>query len=105
MPVGCNIGGSAVTRRDASWQDGWSWWLPSWTEFLRAQACGAIACEFLTVETVGLTRLFVSLFSELARAWGGSTLNDHTRDTINGQTAQPPASVLLAITAAQVRPA
>jgi len=30
---------------------------PSWTEFLRAQAAGTIACDFLTVETVGLTSL------------------------------------------------
>jgi hypothetical protein len=40
---------------------------------------------------------------ELARAWGGGMLNERTRDTINGQTAQPPASVLLAIAAAQVQ--
>jgi putative transposase len=26
---------------------------PTWTEFLRAQAAGALACDFLTVETVG----------------------------------------------------
>jgi transposase InsO family protein len=29
---------------------------PGWTEFLRTQAAGALACDFLTVETVGLTR-------------------------------------------------
>jgi hypothetical protein len=39
---------------------------------------------------------------ELARAWGGSALHDHTRETINGQATQPPASVLLAIAVAQV---
>ncbi len=31
---------------------------PSWTAFLRAQAGGTLACDFLTVETVGLTRLY-----------------------------------------------
>jgi putative transposase len=31
---------------------------PSWTAFLRAQAGGILACDFLTVETVGLTRLW-----------------------------------------------
>jgi putative transposase len=30
---------------------------PTWTEFLRVQAAGMLACDFLTVETVGLTRL------------------------------------------------
>ena len=27
---------------------------PSWTAFLRGQASGMVACDFLTVETVGL---------------------------------------------------
>jgi putative transposase len=30
---------------------------PTWSQFLRAQAAGTLACDFLTVETVGLTRL------------------------------------------------
>jgi hypothetical protein len=40
---------------------------PSWTQFLRAQASGALACDFLTVETVGLTRLYVFFVIELER--------------------------------------
>jgi putative transposase len=32
---------------------------PSWTEFLHAQAAGMLACDLFTVETVGLTRLYV----------------------------------------------
>ena len=40
---------------------------PSWAEFLRAQAAGTLACDFLTVETVGLTRLYVLFFIELDR--------------------------------------
>jgi hypothetical protein len=40
---------------------------PSWADFLRAQAAGTLACDFLTVETVGLTRLYVLFFIELDR--------------------------------------
>jgi hypothetical protein len=40
---------------------------PSWAEFLRAPAAGTLACDFLTVETVGLTRLYVLFFIELDR--------------------------------------
>jgi putative transposase len=40
---------------------------PSWTAFLRAQAAGMLACDFLTVETVGLTRLYVLFVVELER--------------------------------------
>jgi putative transposase len=40
---------------------------PGWTQFLRGQAAGALACDFLTVETIGLTRLYVFFVSELER--------------------------------------
>jgi putative transposase len=40
---------------------------PSWTEFLRAQASGMLACDFLTMETVGLTRPYVFFVIEVER--------------------------------------
>ena len=39
---------------------------PSWRTFLRAQAQGVIACDFLTVESVWLRRFYVLFFIELA---------------------------------------
>jgi len=38
---------------------------PSWTEFLREQAGGIIACDFFTVETAWLRTFYVPLFIEL----------------------------------------
>jgi hypothetical protein len=38
---------------------------PTWTQFLRTQAAGTLACNFLTVETIGLTRLYVFFVIEL----------------------------------------
>ena len=53
----------------------------SWVEFLRAQATGTIACDFLTVETIGLTRLYVLFFIEL----------EHRRVPWPGSPPTPPA--------------
>jgi putative transposase len=37
---------------------------PSWSEFLRAQADGILACDFFTVETVFLRTLYVLFLSK-----------------------------------------
>jgi transposase InsO family protein len=39
---------------------------PTWSEFLRAQGRGVLACDFFTVETVFLKTLYVLFFIELS---------------------------------------
>ena len=40
---------------------------PTWTQLLRTRAAGMLACDFLTVETIGLSRLYVLFVVELDR--------------------------------------
>ena len=39
---------------------------PTWSEFLRSQAAGILACDFFTIETISLRTIYVLLFIELS---------------------------------------
>src|SRR6266446_230699 len=60
---------------------------PTWTEFLRSQAAGVLACDFFTVETVGLTRMYVLFFIELERrlVWLGGVTAQPTGEWVTQQ--------------------
>jgi hypothetical protein len=60
---------------------------PSWAEFLRSQAAGVLACDFFTVETIALTRMYVLFFIELERrlVWLGGVTAHPTGEWVTQQ--------------------
>src|SRR4030081_2572985 len=60
---------------------------PSWAEFLRSQAAGVLACDFFTVETVALTRMYALFFIELERrlVWLGGVTAHPTGEWVTRQ--------------------
>jgi putative transposase len=58
---------------------------PSWSEFLRAQAGGVLACDFFTVETAWLRTLYVLFFVE----------HGSRRVHLTGVTANPDGAWML----------
>jgi hypothetical protein len=55
--LGLRVAATSVRRILRRHRPGTATQRARWTAFLRAQATGMLACDFFTVETVGLTRL------------------------------------------------
>jgi hypothetical protein len=66
--IGIRVGASTVRRilRHAGLGPAPRRTGPTWSEFLRAQGKGVLACDFFTVETVFLKTLYVLFFIELS---------------------------------------
>jgi transposase InsO family protein len=60
---------------------------PTWAEFLRSQAAGVLACDFFTVETVALARMYVLFFIDLERRfiWLGGVTAHPTSEWVTQQ--------------------
>lgn len=78
---------------------------PTWTEFLRAQAA-AVACDFFTIETIFLRRLYVVFFIELETRrvlWAnctstpdGAWVTQQARNlVVRADDASPPVRLLI----------
>lgn len=74
----------------------------TWRRFLRAQASSIVACDFFTVDTLGLARAYVLFFIELAtRQILQFSVTDHPDDDWVTQQAR---NVCWSFEAAGVRP-
>jgi putative transposase len=81
LRLGCRVSASSIARvlRANGLQPASRHTSTTWRSFLRRQAAGIVACDFLTVDTVFLQRLYVLFFIQL-----------HTRRVhLAGVTANP----------------
>src|SRR5256714_9494663 len=76
---------------------------PTWAEFLRSQAAGVLACDFSTVETVGLNRMYVLFFIKLERrlVWLGGVSPHPTGEWVTQQARN--LTMLIGERASQVK--
>jgi len=66
----------------------------TWKAFLRQQAAGIVACDFFTVDTVRLRRLYVLFFIELDPAGPPGRRHRHPNGRWATQQARNPLLVL-----------
>ncbi|HEV8683143.1 MAG TPA: integrase core domain-containing protein [Actinomycetota bacterium] len=67
---------------------------PSWSEFLRAQAEGVLACDFFSVETAFLSTLYVLFFIEIGTRRVHVMTSTHSPDA--GYTTQQARNIYMA---------
>jgi hypothetical protein len=66
---------------------------PSWSEFLRAQAEGVLACDFFSVETAFLSTLYVLFFIEIGTRRVNVVTSTHDPDA--GYTTQQARNIYM----------
>jgi putative transposase len=82
LQLGCRVSASSIARvlRANGLQPAPRPASTTWRSFLRRQAAGILACDFLTVDTVFLQRLYVLFFIQLHNRrvhLAGVTTNPH----------------------------